>query len=312
MKALYKILPFIIIPLLFQACLKTQVDQDSVEFAKNDKEVKDFTDKIGGFTSQATPYGFTMYYKINHTTPKIDSLPKPTAGSQITVRYYGKLLSDTSKIFLDTYKDSLLYFAYNSNSVISGFEIGIGQMKKGQTAQFAIPSSLGFGKIANNQIPAYSSLYFYKVKLLDVRTEAQLLKAYARMVSSKDTHNIKIIDTINPSGVYYVRVKMGSGNLITTGQNVTVWYRGMIAGDNRPFDPVPTNANPKPDPSKITFNVGPTSNVITGFNDGVKFMRPGERGYILIPSTSAYSTTGSGSIPGYTPIVFRIDSIKVN
>ncbi len=312
MKAFYKIFPFIIIPLLFQACLKTQVDQDAIEFAKNDKEVKDSTD-MKGFTKLETSYGFTMYYKITDTTTTSKIKLMPTTGSQITVSYIGKLLSNPSQIFSQTHKDSLLYFAYNSNSVLPGFELGIGQMKKGQTAQFAMPSSLGFGKIANDKVPAYSSLFFDEVKLLDVRTEAQVLKAYARMVSSPDTHNIKIIDTINPSGVYYVRTKFVSGKtLITNNQNVTVWYRGMIAGDNRPFDPAPINNKPDPTPSKITFVVGPNSGVIPGFNDGVKFMRPGESGYILIPSSSAYSTTGSGSIPGYTPIVFQIDSIKVN
>ena len=311
MRTIFKIIFFLALPFTIQSCLKVEQDPDVTNYAQNDVQVKAFVDNQG-----YTPLiynNYTMYFKkVVNVGPNADSLvklAKPTAGSQIKVKYKEKLLSDTSKV-LNTV-DSL-YFAFQGNSVIPGFEQGVGQMKQGEKFLLAMPSSLAFGKNSstNPVIPAYSPLLF-EVTLVKMQSEKDLLREYGKNLKLKDPA-LKYTDStlMNPLGVYYIQKDAGNGNPIADNQRVKVTYRGMIAGSNFMFDPAVTT-NPNPDPSVITFIVGPNSGLIAGFNNGIKLMKDGGSGYLLMQSSAAYGSAGFSSIPGYTPLVFNIIKVEL-
>lgn len=70
-------------------------------------------------------------------------------------------------------------------------------------------------------------------------------------------------------------------------------YQELNAEDKKPTDfDAPTE-----------FTV---SGVITGWTAALQLMRTGERWMLYIPYQSAYGTSGSGSIPGYSALAFDI------
>lgn len=103
------------------------------------------------------------------------------------------------------------------------------------------------------------------------------------------------------SGLYYVITDQGSGaNKPSNNSNVTVYYKGYFL-DGRVFDESSnTGAN---------FNLG---GLIPGFSEGVQLLNEGGKATLLLPAKIAYGSTGSGSIPPGTVILFDIELISIN
>ena len=103
------------------------------------------------------------------------------------------------------------------------------------------------------------------------------------------------IDTTD-LGVYYVIDSIGDGEFPTFGDTLDVNYTGFfLSGDV--FDH--SGGNP------YEVILGETS-VIEGWTDGLQKFNKGGRGYLIIPSEYGYGSTGYGSIPPFTTIVFNI------
>jgi FKBP-type peptidyl-prolyl cis-trans isomerase FkpA len=90
---------------------------------------------------------------------------------------------------------------------------------------------------------------------------------------------------VQPSGVY---------------STVTIDYTGKFL-DGGIFD---TSTGRGPYVNQLT-------GVIKGWQYGIPLFRAGGRGKLLIPSHLAYGTSGQGSIPANTPLVFDIELITV-
>lgn len=105
--------------------------------------------------------------------------------------------------------------------------------------------------------------------------------------------------TKHESGLYYLITEDGSGNHPTINSKVTLKYRGYFTDDSV-FD---ESWN-----SPITFSL---SNLIKGWQIGIPLFKPGGKGTLFIPSNLAYGSSGSGSVPGNTVIIFDIELIEV-
>ena len=88
--------------------------------------------------------------------------PVPTATSQISVRFIGKLLDGT--IFEHQMTTPV---TFGLSGTLSGFQIGILQIQKGGRVKFILPSSLAYGCEGNTAIPA-NAILFFDVYLDDV------------------------------------------------------------------------------------------------------------------------------------------------
>jgi FKBP-type peptidyl-prolyl cis-trans isomerase FkpA len=104
-------------------------------------------------------------------------------------------------------------------------------------------------------------------------------------------HNITA--TKDPSGLYYSIITPGTGPYPTPVSNVTVAYTGQTL-DGNVFDTKPS--------SYFALNGA----VIKGWSIGVPHINAGGTILLLIPSALAYGTTGSGTIPANTVIMFTI------
>jgi len=127
-------------------------------------------------------------------------------------------------------------------------------------------------------------------------TEQQELNAAIKNLESKGYD----VDTTE-LGVYYIMDKPGTGPLPQKSDTCFLIYTGFFL-DGVIFD----SSGDYYQDSIWQFNYLEV-NLIPGFNDGVALLNKGANADIIVPSKLAYSATGYGTIPPYTPLVFSME-----
>lgn len=117
------------------------------------------------FKATKTPMGtFVLVETVGDASAKIDS------GKVAVLKYRG--YTTEGKEFdsnIDTTaKKPLLEVLIGQHSVIPGFEDGLKQFNKGGKGKIFIPASLGYGNVAQPNLPANSNLIF-DVEIVDVK-----------------------------------------------------------------------------------------------------------------------------------------------
>lgn len=129
------------------------------------------------------------------------------------------------------------------------------------------------------------------------REEEQLnLNKYLNNIIT-NKHNV---DT-TALGVYYVRLKEGTGAFPKTGDTLTVGYAGYFP-DGYLFDASLWH-NQKD--STFTFVLG-TPPLIKGWDDGMKVINKNATVQLIVPSDLAYGSAGAGVVPPYQTLVFVV------
>ena len=111
--------------------------------------------------------------------------------------------------------------------------------------------------------------------------------------------------TKTASGMYYRDITVGDGATVptTNGDTAFVRYQGWLR-NNVSFDNNLSAAQP------FAFVTG-AGNVIDGFDEGVRGMRVNGVRQLIIPPSLGYGSSGSGSIPGNSILVFTITLTRV-
>ena len=92
--------------------------------------------------------------------------PKPTATSEVTVHYEGRLIDGTK---FDSSYDRRQPATFQLNRVIPGWTEGVQLMSEGAKYKLYVPYQLGYGERgAGQQIPPYSTLVFV-VELINIK-----------------------------------------------------------------------------------------------------------------------------------------------
>lgn len=123
-------------------------------------------------------------------------------------------------------------------------------------------------------------------------------EAIANYLNSNPADSFKL----EPSGLYYMDVVIGTGSKPAKGDTAHVVYTGKFLNGNV-FD---TNAGG----ADLIFPVG-EGLLIPGFDEGITYMREGGKATLLIPSKLAYGTQGYYTIPGYTALLYDVQLVKV-
>lgn len=117
-------------------------------------------------------------------------------------------------------------------------------------------------------------------------------------------------------GIYYIETVSGSGDTAQIGQYVLVNYTGYLL-DSTMFDSsIDSMAveggiyDASRDYDPILFRIG-YNNIISGFQMGVLLMQAGDQGRVIFPSGLGYGANGSGSIPGYTSLMFDLHLVEI-
>lgn len=155
---------------------------------------------------------------------------------------------------------------------------------------------------------------FFDIKLNGISTREEMeAKKDAEMAALReeetDIRNAfikKNYPDVQPteSGIYYIRVKKGSGNKPVKGQTVKVHYTGTSI-DGEKFDSSLDRGIP------IDFVLG-TNSVIAGWEEGISMMQKGEKATFIIPSDLAYGDRGSGArIPPFSTLIFEVELVDI-
>jgi FKBP-type peptidyl-prolyl cis-trans isomerase len=107
--------------------------------------------------------------------------------------------------------------------------------------------------------------------------------------------------TQTPTGLYYKDLVVGSGALVSAGQQISIRYVGNLPNGTQ-FD---ANAAPQ---APFTFRLG-SGTVIAGFDQGVSGMRIGGRRQLIIPPSLGYGNERVGPIPANSILVFSIEVV---
>jgi len=109
------------------------------------------------------------------------------------------------------------------------------------------------------------------------------------------------------SGLKYVDVKVGTGELVESGDPLKMHYTGRLMENGKKFD----SSKDRGKPFDYTHKV---SGVIPGWTAGVEGMRVGGVRKLLIPYRLGYGSRGAGAaIPPNADLYFEIEILeKVN
>ncbi len=105
------------------------------------------------------------------------------------------------------------------------------------------------------------------------------------------------------SGLYYIETLEGAGVQAVAGKKVEVHYEGRLL-DGTVFDSSYDREEP------FTFTLG-ARQVISGWDEGIAYMKQGGKATLIIPSELGYGAMGVSSIPGYSTLVFDVELVDV-
>lgn len=107
--------------------------------------------------------------------------------------------------------------------------------------------------------------------------------------------------TVTESGLRYEVITEGSGQKPLQNDTVRVHYEGTFI-DGTVFDSSYSRGHPE------EF---PLSQVIPGWNEGLRLMSVGGVYRLYIPSSLAYGEEGSGAIPPYAVLIFQVELLAI-
>jgi len=232
-------------------------------------------------------------------------------------------------IVYSTQRDSVLFSTYKEGQGPAQFTCtaptfngdpmeGFAMLGEGDSAIFLMPEDSAF---KNQQPPAFAKKGEYikiVVSVLSVMTKEQADKQKAEEAQMETQQESKTIEDYlaknnlhaqkTPSGIYYIMEKQGDGLKAEPGKSVTVNYTGKLL-DGKIFDSNVDSSFKHVQP--FTFKLGPGSNVIKGWDEGVALFNAGGKGILIIPSTLGWGSRANGAIPANSITIFNIEVLKV-
>jgi FKBP-type peptidyl-prolyl cis-trans isomerase len=139
------------------------------------------------------------------------------------------------------------------------------------------------------------------VQLVSCGTDTKALEQKeANEIQSYLNHNPDINFVLKESGLYYYEKNAGTGLQANTHDTAYVMFTLKKLDDTQLFTNVGTT-----DTLVLIVNEG---FMISGFDEGITYMKVGGNSTFLVPSKLAYGNTGNyaGTIAGYTPLVFEV------
>jgi FKBP-type peptidyl-prolyl cis-trans isomerase FkpA len=196
--------------------------------------------------------------------------------------------------------------------LISGWEDGLKEFKKGSKGKIFIPSKYAYGSNKfgirpNDTIPS-NSVILVEVEVLDVVDVATVVK---QLVEKEDNEIQAFLKANNlnatktNSGLYYVITSEGKGDKPAMNDEVTMNYTGMFLDGNK-FDSNIDSAFGHVSPFNFPLGVG---RVIRGWDEGVALLKKGTKAKLILPSAIAYGANGSGKIPANSVLQFDVELV---
>lgn len=295
--------------LIVVAAVLTGCEKDN-----NDEELRDMEQRLlqqylidNNITQEPTASG--MYYIV--LEPGSGDSPGPD--SWVDIQYTGKLIDGTVfetniesvALIEGIYSPGFVYGLtrlFADNITMDGLREGILYMTEGEKARLIIPSELALGGGSQGNIPAYSTLIF-DVNLMEEFTDPEAHQREQLIEYFDDP--LMVADTL-PEGIYYMESEYGWGDTIMEDDDVEIWYTARFL-DGRVWD-----RNLSDDLPKLIYYPS-QDDVVHGLMYGLKYMRGGAKGKIIVPYQHAFGRNGAQDnfgriiVPPYMPVVFEVE-----
>jgi FKBP-type peptidyl-prolyl cis-trans isomerase FkpA len=224
---------------------------------------------------------------------------RPEGTDYVEIEFTGELVDgtifattyDTLAIDEDFYSEYVVYGPqrFRLDYLLEGMTEGLSLMNEGGIATLIMPSDLALGSSSSYLIPSYSTL-IYDIKLVTVIEDPDAYET-ALIQEWLDSNNID--RQASTDSVYYLEEVPGEGEFISTGDVISMLYEGYYL-DGRVFD-----ANI--DDEEYTFSF-PGEYMIAGWNIGLRLMKKGSKGTLLIPYKLGYGENGLVDQQGVTRV----------
>jgi peptidylprolyl isomerase len=228
-------------------------------------------------------------------------------GDLISINFKGWIVKDSTNLFTDWAKDStrlpymigdsyrqgqVVKFVLGEDAFIRGTDKGIVGMKPNGKRMIVIPSELAYGEQGVGPVPPNS----------DLKVLIELLEVKDHIVAEMwDVDRSKI--QTSESGLMYVIIEEGEGDIVTDGNVVTVHYSGFLE-DGTKFDSSVERDEP------FTFVIG-NKQVIAGWDEGIKLLKKGGKARFVIPPKLGYGDITAGKIPPGSTLIFDVELLDV-
>jgi peptidylprolyl isomerase len=214
---------------------------------------------------------------------------KPSVNDIVKVHY--KLLLEDSTLVDNSYdRGEPATFKLGAGQVIKGWDIAIPEFAVGDEVVLVLPPELGYGDRTAGQIPANSELIF-ELKIVDVTPAPKPF-----VLSS----NAEVTET--ESGLKIAVIENGRGPRLAKGMRVVVHYTGFF-DDMSVFD----SSVERKEPVELILG---RSMVIKGWEEGLTYLRQGDKARLWVPYELAYGEPGRGPIPPRTDLIFDIEILE--
>ncbi|MCQ2318294.1 MAG: FKBP-type peptidyl-prolyl cis-trans isomerase [Bacteroidales bacterium] len=243
-------------------------------------------------------------------------------GDILKVRF--RLLSLENDTIIDLSDDEPVAVRCGDQALGIGFDEAMRLVPEGGNGSFVIPSSLAFDSVGfEDNIPPYTSLRL-DVEMIDIMTineyeeEQKLLRDIENAEAMKrleeepqrisefvKNHDVRVEPT--SSGLYYLEIQRGTGDLVENGDLVSIHYNLYNLDDKL----IETSFGG--DPLQFVYGNG---EMVPGIEEAVSYMRKGGRATIIVPSRIAFGEVAiDDELPANSTVVFDIDLVdlqKVN
>ncbi len=234
---------------------------------------------------------------------------EPLTTELVEFEYTGELINGT--VFGTTYDSVGSEAGFDNQGVvygpirlvvgtaIPGLAEGFQLMKPGGKAQLIMPSDLAYGRNSIGTISTCASLVF-TIDLIRIIPDPY--EDEKNMIQDFMAANGYEVDPTE-SGLYYIEHEAGTGDLISFGDHVQLYYTGYFL-DGRIFD---SNYGETPFGFRVT-----SEHIIKGWNEGIQLMKKGSKGTLIVPFDLAYGSEGSSNISPFMTLVFEMEVSDVN
>jgi FKBP-type peptidyl-prolyl cis-trans isomerase len=111
-------------------------------------------------------------------------------------------------------------------------------------------------------------------------------------------------ETTTPTGLRFIEIEEGTGDLPQTGDVVSAHYTGWLESDGTKFDSSVDRDQP------FSFSIG-TGAVIAGWDEGLATMNVGGKRRLIIPPELAYGEQGRPAIPPNSTLIFDVELLAI-
>ena len=263
---------------------------------------------VAAFTGCSNDGGIkTMESGLKYFDEAVGEGKDAKMGDLLSIQFRGWIINDSTNLFSDWSEDSTRIpdmigdtykmgqtpkFVLGGGAFIRGGDEGIVGMKPNGKRIIIIPSALAYGEKGIGRVPPNA----------DLKVVIELLEVKEPVVAELwDVDQGKLQTT--ESGLMYVIIEEGEGDIATDGNVVTVHYTGFLK-DGTKFDSSVERDEP------FSFVVG-NKQVIAGWDEGIRLLKKGGKARFVIPPSLGYGEITAGKIPPNSTLLFDVELLDV-